>query len=576
MRMSQRREKSEERAPLRGRKIQQARERWRVTQALRHARARTQMLADSALDAMITINTWGTITEWNTRAEVLFGWTAREAVGRTLTETIVPPAYRAAHDAGMARFLTTGEGPNLNRRLELSALRRDGSEFPIELTAAAQRIGYTYFFSATVRDISERKANEAALRGALEQMEERVAERSQELQRSNDALKAEIAKRARSEEELRRSNERLHSVVTNAPLILFALDNEGVFTLSEGRGLTTLGLEPGQVVGQSVYELYENYPNVLRDIQRALAGETLSAFANLGELVYETRYAPHRDEQENITGIFGVSMDVTENAKAADALRRAKEAAEAANRAKSQFLANVSHELRTPLNAIIGFSEILCDETFGELNEKQARYARNVLSSGRHLLQLINTILDLSKIEAGEMELDSGAFQPEDVLREICQVAAALAAEKQITLTLLPMNNLPILQADHDKFKQALYHIVNNAVKFTPDGGRVTVGATIRTSRVDGRFLEISVTDTGIGIRLEDQERIFTAFEQADASFTRRKPGAGLGLALTRRIVELHGGTLSVQSEDDGRGSVFRFTLPIDRPRSAATEKNAL
>ena len=570
MRVPLRREKPEERHPLRGRKIQQTRERRRVTQALRHAKARAQRLANSALDALITVNTLGVITEWNAKAEILFGWTAQEAIGRPLIETIVPPAYRAAHEAGMARFLTTGEGPNLTSRTEFSAQRRDGSEFPIELTATAHRIGYTYFFSVTVRDISERKANEAALHGALERMEERVAERSQELQRSNDALKAEIAKRANSEEDLRRSNERLHTVVTNTPLILFALDADGMFTLSEGRGLAALGLTPGQVVGQSVYELYGEYPDVLSDIERAQSGETFSALANLGELIYETRYAPHRDERDNITGIFGVSMDVTENAKAADALRWAKETAEAANRAKSQFLANVSHELRTPLNAIIGFSEILCDETFGELNAKQARHAQNVLSSGRHLLQLINTILDLSKIEAGKMELDSSEFQPEEIIQEICQIAGPLAAEKQITLTLLPLNNLPLLQADQDKFKQALHHLISNAIKFTPDEGQVTVGAAIRTSRVDGRFLEIAVTDTGIGIRLEDHERIFTAFEQADASFTRRKQGAGLGLSLTRRIVELHGGTLSVQSEGEGYGSVFRFTLPIDRPRSAA------
>ena len=542
--MPSRHQNPEERHRLRSRRVQQARERWRVTQTLRHTTARMQALTASSLDAMITINTRGLITEWNPQAETMFGWTAQEAVGQGLAEMIVPPADRAAHKAGIANYLTTGEGPHLNRRLEFAALRRDGSEFPIELTATAQRIGYTYVFSATIRDISERKANEAALRAALEQMEERIAERTHELQRIN---------------------ERLHSVITNTPLILFAIDREGVFTLSEGMGLAALGLHPGQAVGQSVYGMFRDYPQVLMDVDRALAGEAFSTTALVGDRMYETRYAPHRNERGEVTGVFGISMDVTENAKAADALRQAKETAEAANRAKSQFLANVSHELRTPLNAIIGFSEILCDQTFGELNGKQARYTENVLNSGRHLLQLINTILDLSKIDAGRMELEPRAFQPEEVIREIYQVITTLAATKHITLT-LSVADLPPLIADQEKFKQALYNLLSNAVKFTPEGGQVSLRTAIRTSRVDGRFLEISVGDTGIGVRLDDQERIFAGFEQADASFARRQRGTGLGLALTRRIVELHGGTLTVQSEGEGRGSVFRFTLPIDGP----------
>ena len=207
-----------------------ARERWRVTQALRHSEARMRLFADASLDAMITINTRGLITQWNRRAEVLFGWTAPEIIGRSLASAIIPPRFRAAHDAGIAHFLTSGEGAMLGQRVELSALRRDGVEFPIELSVMAQRVGYTYFFSATIRDISERRANEAALRAALEQMEERIAERTVELQRSNRALEAEIERRARSEEYLRRSNERLHTVVTNAPVVLFAIDRDGVFT----------------------------------------------------------------------------------------------------------------------------------------------------------------------------------------------------------------------------------------------------------------------------------------------------------------------------------------------------------
>lgn len=394
------------------------------------------------------------------------------------------------------------------------------------------------------RGLVERKADEAALRVALEQMEARVTERAGELQRSN---------------------ERLQAVVTNAPVILFSIDAAGVFTLSEGNGLAALGLAPGRMVGQSVFELYENSPEILLDVERGLAGETFSSVVTLGDLIFETHYSPHRDSQGQVTGIFGVSIDVTERARAAAALLQAKETAEAANRAKSQFLANVSHELRTPLNAIIGFSEILCDQTRGELNPKQARYAQNALASGRHLLNLINAILDLSKIEAGKMELEISEFLPAGAMREVLQVLSPLAAEKQITLTFSPAEDAPPLTADRNKFKQAFYNLVSNAVKFTPEQGQVEVKTKLRTSSVRGHFLEIAVADTGVGVRLEDYERIFAQFEQADASFARRQEGTGLGLALTRRIAELHGGTLSVQSDGEGLGSVFRFILPVDR-----------
>ena len=161
------------------------------------------------------------------------------------------------------------------------------------------------------------------------------------------------------------------------------------------------------------------------------------------------------------------------------------------------------------------------------------------------------------------MELDINQFPPADVMREMIQVMAPAAAEKQITLTFVPASDLPLLTADRNKFKQALYNLLSNAVKFTPEQGKVTVEAKIRISTIHGLFLEVSVADTGIGVRLEDQERIFAEFEQADASFSRRQEGAGLGLALTRRIAEMHGGAIRVQSGGEDRGSIFYLTLPV-------------
>ena len=223
-----------------------------------------------------------------------------------------------------------------------------------------------------------------------------------------------------------------------------------------------------------------------------------------------------------------------------------------ANRHKSEFLANMSHELRTPLNAIIGFSEALRERMFGELNEKQLEYLNDIHASGRHLLSLINDILDLSKIEAGRMELDVQSFAAPAALEGAMSLVREGAQRKRIALTLEVDPALGEMRADERKFKQILLNLLSNAVKFTPEGGRIAVGA-----RVNGTGLEFAVSDNGIGISPEDQQAVFEEFRQVGP----RAEGTGLGLALTRKFVELHGGTIGVQSER-GQGATFTFTLP--------------
>jgi signal transduction histidine kinase len=230
---------------------------------------------------------------------------------------------------------------------------------------------------------------------------------------------------------------------------------------------------------------------------------------------------------------------------------------EIANKHKSDFLANMSHELRTPLNAIIGFSEVLIDKMFGELNAKQLDYLKDIHDSGRHLLSLINDILDLSKIEAGRMDLEISSFHLPSALTNAMTLVRERAQRHGIALKLDVDPRLGEFQADERKFKQIVVNLLSNAVKFTPDGGRVDVKA-----RLDTTSVEIAVKDTGIGIAPEDQAAVFEEFKQVGRDYTKKAEGTGLGLALTKRFVELHGGSIGVESAL-GKGSTFTVSFPL-------------
>ena len=232
----------------------------------------------------------------------------------------------------------------------------------------------------------------------------------------------------------------------------------------------------------------------------------------------------------------------------------------AADRAKSEFLANMSHELRTPLNAIIGFSDVLSQRMFGELNERQADYVKDIQAAGRHQLALVNDILDLSKVEAGRMELELAEFALPDVLDASLGLVRERAARRGLRLE-SSADAVGVIVADQRKVKQVVVNLLTNAVKFTPDGGRVALSA----ERRDGEIL-VSVADTGPGIPAKDRIVIFEEFRQAPAG-AHADEGTGLGLTLAKKIVELHGGRIWVESEV-GHGSTFRFTLPIAPGRS--------
>jgi signal transduction histidine kinase len=244
-----------------------------------------------------------------------------------------------------------------------------------------------------------------------------------------------------------------------------------------------------------------------------------------------------------------------ENVRLFKELEGANRELSAASQHKSEFLANMSHELRTPLNAVIGFSEVLTERMFGELNEKQAEYVKDINASGAHLLSLINDILDLSKIEAGRMELELADFHLPQAIENAVVLVRERALRRGITLEQSIDSRLGEMQGDERKIKQVLLNLLSNAIKFTPEGGRVGVRAAL----VDGR-VEVAISDTGIGIAPEDHEAVFEEFRHVGAA-EKKAEGTGLGLALARKFIVLHGGRIWVESQV-GVGSTFTFTIP--------------
>jgi diguanylate cyclase (GGDEF)-like protein/PAS domain S-box-containing protein len=382
----------------------------------------------------------------------------------------------------------------------------------------------------------------------------------------------------------------LQNVLNNSADIIVTTDRQGKVVEFNTGASRILGYEKENVIGKKAEVLWA-HPDERKEIVKSLKHEGYVSGAEVqlktkdGRIIDVSLTLSYiTNESGKVSGTVGISKDITEKKKLERAieernlelqelnekleekviertrdLEQANKELERSNLLKSQFIATMSHELRTPLNSILGFSELLADEVFGELTEKQKRYVHNIYNSGSHLLQLINNILDIAKIESGKMELHLESFSVASAISEVETVIKPLSDKKHQNIYLTIEPDVTFIAADRTKFKQILYNLLSNAVKFTPEGGDIYIKAEMYEDVVP--ILKVTVKDTGIGIRREDQDRIFSEFEQVDSSFSRRYEGTGLGLALTKRLVELHGGEITVESED-GKGSCFTITMP--------------
>jgi len=406
---------------------------------------------------------------------------------------------------------------------------------------------------------------------------EDITER-REIENGLEKARKELEATKISEDEAR---EYAESIIDTVREPLISLDQD-LRVISASRSFyEVFKVKPEHTVGQLIYDLGNkqwNIPKLRELLEKILPQKTTfdnyeveHDFTTIGKriMLLNARQIQRLTGKERI--ILLAIEDITERREIETGLEKAHEdlkdlatELERTARVKSEFLANMSHELRTPLNSINGFSEVLYDEIFGVLNDKQKSYVKNVLTSGKHLLTLINQILDMAKVEAGKMSLALSILPMKALLSEISMLVTDMAMKKQLEMLIEIPDDLPCIEADEMKVKEIIYNLLSNAVKFTPCGGRIGMRA-----RHDDQDIEIIVWDSGIGIAEENMVKIFEGFFRVDTPYSRLTEGTGLGLPLSREMVKLHGGRLGVESPGLNKGTTVRFTLPIKPKRVA-------
>lgn len=529
--------------------------------------AQLRQVIETALDAVIGMDSQGRITAWNPAAETILGWPATEIIGQELAAMLIPPQYRQTYNAALQHFLVTGESQVFHRRFETSALHRAGHELPVELSIVPRSTETGYVFTAFLRDITSRRLAEQLL---LDQAQVAALETAVSTATASSDTVPVLLQHCTTA-----LVQRLGAALARIWLLH---PSDGILELQASAGLSTrldgthsrvpIGQWKIGLIAQERQPLLSNavttdprirdqewarreglvsfagYPLLdgtrLVGVIAMFARHPLSAFtlqaleavASKITLGIERRQAEEHLRSMNVV----LAQRVVERTAALSAANR--ELAKAA-RLKDEFLASMSHELRTPLNAILGLSEALEEQVYGPMNERQLHSLHSITESGRHLLELMNDILDLSKIEAGKVDLQWAVVAVDMVCQDSLRLIQEAAQKKQLQVRYVCEQTVQTLMADERRLKQMLLNLLSNAVKFTPDGG--TIGLEV-TGHVETQEVHCTVWDTGIGIAAAEQERLFQPFVQLDSSLVRQHAGTGLGLSLVARLAKLHGG----------------------------------
>jgi len=514
---------------------------------LRDSEAKFRAFLESASEAIIVTNAQGEIIVFNAKAEELFGYNRTEVFGRKI-EYLMPPRYHSIHTDHRADYLTHPSKRSMGKSQDLYAKRQDGTEFPIEVGLSTIQTKHGTFVIAFLTDITERQQAE------------------HEIKRLNQKLESQI----------RETETRYAQIVELAEEGIWVTDVQGNTTYTNQAMARMLGYTEVEILGHAIADFLTPGDNRFtpassiplnpsqvhrQEVElRTKTGNNIWAYMST---------SPVLDDQGNLLWSCALVYDITERKQAEKQLRESNERISLANaelaratRLKDEFLASMSHELRTPLNAILGLAEALQEEVYGSLTPKQRKSLATIEQSGKHLLELINDILDLSKIESGKMSLSVSLVSVDSLCESSLTFIKQQAQQKNIRLDYHIAPGLSEIEVDERRIRQVLVNLLSNAVKFTPDGGKVSLQVT---TDPDGEQLQLSVTDTGIGIAPENLDKLFKPFVQLDSSLSRRYAGTGLGLALVRRIVELQGGSIALESEV-GKGSCFTVMLPWKHP----------
>jgi PAS domain S-box-containing protein len=519
----------------------QARDGTFVTAAVRDITERRKVEAkfrgflEAAPDAVVIVNEAGKIMLVNSQTEKLFGYDRSRLIGHEV-DVLVPQRFRARHSGHRTTYFSNSRTRAMGSGLDLHGLRADGSEFPVEISLSPLDTEDGTLVSAAIRDITERKKAEDKFRGLLE----------------------------------------------SAPDAMVIVGKDGRIALVNAQTEKLFGCTRKDLLGKPIEVLVpvrfrgkhpghrSNYFFGPKARSMGSGLELHAMRADGSEFPVEISLSP-LDTEEGVL-VSAAIRDVTER-KRLDEVRRENQEIEErnrraelegqnrrieeANRLKSEFVANMSHELRTPLNSVIGFAELMATGKVGPLADNHKEYLGDILASSKHLLQLINDVLDLAKVESGKIEIRPEPIDIPRIVSEVRDILRGIAGERRTRIDLDTVAAPDEVVLDAAKFKQVLYNYLSNAIKFTPDGGFVTV----RVTPEGPAHIKVEVEDTGIGIRAEDLHRLFIEFQQLDAGTGKKYGGTGLGLAVTKRIVEAQGGSVGVRSVI-GRGSTFWAVLP--------------